>query len=196
MGSNSVGAVRTAGPGARSGPVSDRPRSTKKPARLELLVGDELGRRVQEADRQPDPLPSVEQVVAALRREERGDDVAHAVEDQLARRHVAQRRFGQLRGVVEQLEECLPVLHLVRCHIEEPVAALPDSGGRHADRDGAPTRAEALEVVRLPQHLLVLLHLLRRDVDELPADAVAHAERGEHRNRGVGRRDVPVQVLR
>ena len=165
-------------------------------ARRELLVGDELRGCVQEPDRKTDPLAAVEELVAAQRREEGRDDLAHTVEDELTRRHVGQRRLGQLRRVVEQLEERLPVLHLVRGDVEEAVAALPHARRRDPDRDRAAAGSEALEVVRLPQHLVVLLDLLRGDVDELAADLVADAERGEDRHRRVRGRDVPVQVRR
>jgi hypothetical protein len=97
--------------------------------------------------------------------------------------------------VVEHLEERVPVPSLVRGDVERPVLALPRAGRREADRHG-PRQRHAFDVVTVEREVARRGNFVCRQIDRLPADLVAVAQRGEDRNGGVRARLVPVLLSR
>ena len=164
-------------------------------ARRELLVLDELGRRVQDRARQAGGLAELDQLLPVAVGEEPADRLGETVVDLPPDEHVVERRIRELGRIVEHAQERGPVPGLVRGDVERPVAALPGAGGRISDRRAAIER-HAHHLVAVEHEVLGRGDFVRRDVDRLAADRGAVLERGEDAHRRVRAGFVEVLLAR
>ena len=166
-------------------------RRDERAARRELAVGDEPGRSVQDAARQARGLAARDEVLARTVTHQLGDRRPQLQVALAPDQRIVQRRIGELRRLLEHLEERVPVPDLVGGDAERSVGALVGAARGPTHTDEPSEGVETDRVVLLEDEVLAGEDLVHREVDALRAHRARGPQRGEHGHRRMRAGFVP-----
>ena len=163
----------------------------ERATRRELAVGDEPGGAVEHPARQSRSLAARDEVFARTVPHQLADRRAELLVALPSDQRVLQCGIGELRWVLDHLEERAPVTGLVRGDAERTVGAFERAAGGPSDLDEPSERVEPDRVVLLDHEVLARQHLVHREVDALRTHDGDGPERGQHGHGRVHARFVP-----